>query len=458
MKDIKQSRRQFLRGALGAGAAGMTAFGGLGQWQNVARASAVTGADHYYVFCYFSGGWDILVGLDPKDPAVYNGGNMATTRVQPAYDLLNGTDGQLVRTPSGLSFGPFIGDLANHANKMAVIRGMSMETLTHEAGRRRFITGKAPSGLLARGSSAATHFASEFGANLPIPNLSVRVESYNVDRPNYATALSASGVPDLIRALRPSDPRLDARQDRQLDALLGQWSDCSAARQSPMLVKAEESRAKSREMAFGQLDSMFDFTANNAQMERIRGHYGIPRSVNALGNPEAQAALAAQALMGGVSRAVSIQVASGLDTHFNDWATNQGPRQRQGFNAIARLVEDLEATEYKGTGSTWLDHTVIVGFSEFSRTSMLNTRGGRDHSLTAASFALGAGIRGGVAIGRSSDRAMAPMAVDLATGQLDEAGEVPKPEHVIQTLFHNAGITDDRADLRVPPIAAMQRT
>ncbi len=455
MKDNKQSRRSFLRNAVGAGAAGM--LGGLGTWKSVARASTMSGADHHFVFAYFSGGWDILLGLDPKDPAVYNGGNMSTTRIQPAYELLNGSDGQMVRTSSGLEFGPFIGDLANHADKMAVIRGMSMETLTHEAGRRRFITGKPPSGLLARGSSAATFFASEFGESLPIPNLSVRVESYNVDQPNYATALSASGVPDLIRALRPSDPLLPTRQDRQLDALLAQWSDCRSAQASPVLRKAEESRQKSREMAFSQLDSLFDFTANNAQMERIRGHYGIPRSVNALGNPEAQAALAAQALMGGVSRAVSIQVANGLDTHFNDWATNQGPRQRQGFNALARLVEDLEATEYKGTGSTWLDHTVIVGFSEFSRTPMLNTRGGRDHALTAASFVLGAGIQGGTVIGRSSDRGMAPMSVDLATGRPDLGGEVPKPEHVIQTLMYNAGITDDRGDMRVPPIAAMQR-
>ena len=45
------------------------------------------------------------------------------------------------------------------AQKICVVRGMSMETLTHEAGRRRFITGKPPSGLLARGSSGATWLA-----------------------------------------------------------------------------------------------------------------------------------------------------------------------------------------------------------------------------------------------------------------------------------------------------------
>ncbi|MCA9554787.1 MAG: DUF1501 domain-containing protein, partial [Myxococcales bacterium] len=146
-----------------------------------------------------------------------------------------------------------------------------------------------------------------------------------------------------------------------------------------------------------------------------------------------------------------------LDTHFDDWTTDQGPRQARGFAAVARMIEDLAVRPYGDTGDSWLDHTVIVGFSEFSRTALLNAREGRDHSLTNACFVAGAGIRGGQAIGQSSDLGMEPMQVDLTTGLPSPGGEIIKPEHVIQTLLHNAGYTDDFADLRVGPIPILRR-
>jgi hypothetical protein len=50
--------------------------------------------------------------------------------------------------------------------------------------------------------------------------------------------------------------------------------------------------------------------------------------------------MAAQALIGGVSRAVTIEVAGGLDTHFQNWSTQQGPAQRRGFNAGWKRTND----------------------------------------------------------------------------------------------------------------------
>jgi uncharacterized protein (DUF1501 family) len=451
------NRRRFLQGSLAAGA-GMSVFGGSGILNALAQSQPAVDKDIHYVFAYFSGGWDILLGLDPRDPAQFNSSNMSQTRIQPAYELLDNTDGQLIRTASGLTFGPHIGMLADHHDKLAVVRGMSMETLTHEAGRRRFLTGKPPSGLLARGSSASTWFASKYGQGQPIPNLSVGVEAYNVDQPNYATALKTQGVPDLIRALRPSNPQLGRRQDVQLDQLLSTVAQCPTARKSKALTKAEDARKQANQMTTTQLDRLFDFQANNSEMEQLRQDFAIPGGSAGLQSPEAQAAMAAQAIMNGISRAVSIRATNGLDTHFNDWESDQGARQEQGFNTISRLITKLETSQYKETSESWLDHTVIVGFSEFSRTPMLNARGGRDHSLTGACFLAGAGIQGGVSVGASSDRGMEPQAINLQTGAVDLGGEVPKPEHVLQTLVFNSGREDDPADLRVYPIDAIRRT
>ena len=67
--------------------------------------------DRHYIFCYFGGGWDTLLGLDPRDPAVFTNENLRTTRIQPGYELLESSDGFLVEAPNGMIFGPHIGDL-----------------------------------------------------------------------------------------------------------------------------------------------------------------------------------------------------------------------------------------------------------------------------------------------------------------------------------------------------------
>ena len=53
------------------------------------------------------------------------------------------------------------------------------------------------------------------------------------------------------------------------------------------------------------------------------------------------------------------QVAGGLDTHFDDWESDQGPRQESELSSHCKYDERTQNTEYKGTGSSWLDHTVI---------------------------------------------------------------------------------------------------
>ena len=126
------------------------------------------------------------------------------------------------------------------------------------------------------------------------------------------------------------------------------------------------------------------------------------------------------------------------------------------------MLKRLKETEYKGTGASWLDHTTIVGFSEFCRTPNFNGNMGRDHSLTNACFLAGAGIQGGQVIGRSSDVGMTPTLTNLATGQSAPSGaegeegiSVVRPEHILRGLMVDVGITEDEADFRVDPLTAM---
>jgi uncharacterized protein (DUF1501 family) len=465
-QNNKPSRRSFLGSSLLAlgGTAGLTAAGGVGPMATLANAAWFRPdgpPQRYYVFCYFSGGWDILLGLDPRDPRTFHAGNLADTLIQPGYELLDdpGHWADIVDTSAGIQFGPYIGELAAHADKLAVVRGMSMETLTHEAGRRRFLTGKVPSGLLARGSSGATWLASRLGDTELVPQISVNVESYNVDQPEFASALKVSSVPDLVRALQPAQSALGELEERQIDELLAQAALCPNPQASRMWQGSEQARRGVRAMIEAELASHFDFQANTPEMEALRDRYGIAASGSAaLTTPEAQAAMATTALKRGISRVVSIRANStSLDTHYDEWTTDQGPIQERGFNAIARMIEDLQGTEYGETGSSWLDHTTIVAFSEFSRTARLNATTGRDHSLTNAALLLGGGIKGGQVIGRSSDLGMEPTPTNLRTGAPDLGGEIVKPEHILRALMVDAGISEDAADLRVEPLRALLR-
>ncbi len=447
MKRAPQlNRRTFMKGAVSF-ASGLTVLGGGTMLGRLAHA-ATAANDRYFIFCYFSGGWDILVSLDPRDPATFNEATAPQTKINPGYDRLPAA----FQNPSmvnGMYLGPYIGGLASHTDKLCIVRGMSMETLTHDVGRRRFITGKPPSGLQARGTSASSWLVHRGGgAAQPLPNIAMRVESYNVDLPSYATALQTNSVEDLLRALSASDPALAPSLSHEIEAFLSAQAACASS--SAPLAAAETARLQAKGMTTGGLNSMFNFAANTAEMNELRAYWGF--TATQLSSGPAQAAMAVRAITGGVARCVSIAPASGLDTHDAAWATDQGPRQKVGFDAVGKMIETLEATQYDDH-SSWLDHTTIVGFSEFSRTSDLNPRGGRDHSLTNACFLAGAGVKGATVVGKSSDIAMTPTSINLTTGAYDPAGVVLRPEHIWQALYEQVGMTIE-ADLRVDALRA----
>ncbi len=447
------SRRDALAGALSLGG-GLTLFGGLGTAARLALAGTNPDlADKYYLFCNFSGGWDVLLGLDPRDPDIFTSDRKLDTFIEPAYDQLFEQGKRPIDLGNGIAVGPYFGDLADWIDRVCIVRGMSMDTLTHEAGLRRFLTGKPPSGLLARGSSMNTILAAQNGEPNPIPSLAMNCETYNADQPAFATALRVSSVDDLLRVLRPGEFDLSTAERERIAALFAQHAACPASMASTWKTDSYGFRNSARDLVGQGLEALFDFNLSTPEMVALRARYNI--SPYALSTPNAAAAMAATAITSGISRTVSITVATGLDTHYDDWERDQGPRQQTGFDLVAALMADLDEREYQGTGESWLDHTVIVGFSEFSRTALRNSNSGRDHSLTNACFLAGGGIVGGRVLGRSSDVGMAPQALDLATGQYDPAGEIPKPEHIFRALLTDLGIDDDIADLRVDPLTAL---
>jgi uncharacterized protein (DUF1501 family) len=166
------------------------------------------------------------------------------------------------------------------------------------------------------------------------------------------------------------------------------------------------------------------------------------------GDDGARTAAAAQAVTSGSNRVVTVEVASGLDTHGADWRSQHFKRLKKGFAAVAEMADRLAAARAPGGGSR-LDHTMIFGFSELGRSPLLNAQGGRDHHLANGCFLLGGPAVGCRTLGATSDRGMEALPVNLANGRPDPSGRLLRPEHVLQALLQVAGSS---ASLGVPPL------
>ncbi|MBZ4397791.1 MULTISPECIES: DUF1501 domain-containing protein [unclassified Myxococcus] len=453
-ENHRPERRTFLKAA--AGFMGSTLLGGL-PFRSFAQAAALAPADRCFVFVYFNGGWDQLLAFDPKDPEEFTADRAAETRILPGYNLIN--DSRFSSIPlrpdiagkgrSNIDFGPAVGRLADHYDLMTVVRGINMNTLGHEVGYRYFLTGKMPIGSAARGSSTATEIVGQMKPRVPISNIAFNVESYNDRYPGYANALRVSRKDDLLLTLKPSSQLLDSEIEKQLVDFRGQPINCEQAAYGARGVGTtyQNSRDQMQQVMTQQLESSFRFELNNDDMAAVRQRYGLDQS-GRYDNEAGRAAMVGTALKKGIAQCVTINLTGGLDTHFGTQLTHAN-NQRRGFDALASLVDDLRASQHP-SGGTFMDHTTIMVFSEFSRTPLINSSGGRDHHISNSCMVMGAGVKHNYVFGKSGDIGMAPGTFDLRTGAANPNGENILPEHVIATVLASAGL--DYSITRVEPL------
>lgn len=457
MRTPQLTRRNLLgQGALGLGG---LLLGGVLPRRTLAQAAAVR---RKFVFAYFEGGWDILLGLDPRDPATTTPGEH---QIQPAYGQLAGNyQARGVQRRGALSFGPAVPpELLAHAADCSIVNAITMDTASHEVGRRYFITGQFPRGLSAVGSSLPAEIIARLGDNVPIPNLSAGVESYATGLPPYASALSAGSLADLLVALTPF-AQIDADVLAAVEAFQDGGAGCEGRRldRDGLTSTALRSGQRARGYIRAQLAGLFDLSRTDAEMTALRELYAIGGGSSAA-SPEVLAFAGAQALKKDVSQCVSVMVAQGLDTHSN-WAQDHAPRQEAGWRALAAMMSDLKATPSTSDPSkSVFDETTFIAFSEFGRTPLFNNLQGRDHFLGNSCLVAGAGVRRGVSVGRSAAVGMMPVDTNLLTGAaVEDASEAQRatgdvailtPKNVLATVLASAGLSHDY--LRSRPIAAL---
>ncbi len=450
-------RRTFLKSAAGFG--GSLMLGTL-PFRAFAQATNLAPADRCFVFAYFSGGWDVLLSLDPRDPSVFTPDRTADTRILPGYSLLSQDPSfpQTVVTPatrmgaapSNIQFGPAIGRMADHYDLMCVVRGMNMNTVAHEVGYRYFLTGKEPIGSAARGSSTATEIVGQMKPTVPVPSVAYGIESYNDRYPGAANALNVARSADLILTLAPSPTALDSEIERQLVNLRGQPVTCEADAYDTrgLLTQYRQSRSQMGTVLSLKIDNAFRF--ERPENAAVRQAYGLPTS-GPYDTAAGRAALVATALKQGISQCVSINLVGGLDTHFGTQVTH-ATNQRTGWNALGDLVTDLRSSAHP-MGGNFMDHTTIVVFSEFSRTPMINGSGGRDHHISNSCMILGKGIKHNTVLGKSGDVGLTAGRVNTDTGLIDPNGRNILPEDIVATVLASANL--DYAITRTSPIRSI---
>jgi uncharacterized protein (DUF1501 family) len=452
------SRRSFLE-VLGVAGGGLllqqTSLG------SAALAQPMSGDPKYLLVVYFAGGWDQLLALDPRpqnDPQFQViGGRAPVTRIQPAYDLaaaedsgvaavMTATGGTGVQTSGALSFGPAVPQtLLQHASEFAIVRGMQMDTLTHEVGRRYLITGKFPRGLVASGSSLNTQFAAQTGVRTDVPNLSMNVETYNEGLPASASAVGVGSFRDLLTVMQPqAGVSLPAPSNAAIGVYEAGPDSCTAHgfNAAGLVDGFKDARTLGRGLMNPTKASLFDFRlpAPTPDMANLFTAFNITTAAD-LTNARGRAAVAGQALANGVSQVVSVTLGEDLDDHF-DWAGQQPASLRTGFDALGRLIAYLKTKPAPGTTKTMWQCTNLMVFSEFSRTPMINTREGRDHHLTSSCLLAGPGIRGNTVFGASTNQGMGVTKWNFRTGALDATGgAVIRPPDVHATLLKSMGLS-----------------
>lgn len=426
------SRREVLRiGGLGLG--GLTLADLLGRLGNARGDEAVasSGRAKSCIVLFLMGGPPQHSTWDPKPespPEVRGEIKPISTKV------------------AGVQFGELMPRLAQHADKLCVLRAVSTSDNAHSSSGYYMLTGR--------------------------PHQPTNVENANPGAPNDWPFLGAV-VQHFDRQSRdlPASVRLPHHIFNTDGSIWpGQDSGFLGRAANPWLLRCEPAspgyrvaefslpvdvpieRLERRQTLLHDLNTQLDAAHRSGTMANYGGL--TQRAFDLLSSPQArrafnlaaepaemrdrygnsqfgQSVLLARRLVEAGVRLVQVNWFRGPDEPSDnpcwDSHTNETERLKKVLvppmdQAFATLLEDLQQ---RGL----LDETLVVCASEFGRTPRFNGRAGRDHWGSVFSIALaGAGIRGGMVYG-SSDR----------LGAMPRDGLV-RPENLTATIFHCLGL------------------
>jgi uncharacterized protein (DUF1501 family) len=366
------TRRDFLR-------IGSLAFGGLNLPRLLAAQSGRS--ERACIVIFQNGGASQLDFFDPKPDA-------------PAE--IRGSFGTSPTPVPGVHFSGLLPRTAKALKKFAVIRSMHSDEAIHERARQYIFSGTKPRNDLLHPSYGAV-LSKELGGKNGLPPFVVIPEK---DLSAEAGFLGAAYDPFIT-----GDPNAKNFSVKDLTLPAGVSPEESQARQgllakmnrefekmtaSPLLGNMDEFTQKALDLISSPAARQaFDIQAEPDKLRDAYGRTGV-----------GQGCLLARRLIESGTRLATV-FHGGYDTHREHEKGVQ--KITPAFDqAFPTLLEDLEQRGLLAT-------TLVLVIGDFGRTPNINFSGGRDHWPRGFSVALaGAGIRGGVVIGRTNAQAGEP--------------------------------------------------
>jgi hypothetical protein len=431
------NRRTFFK-ALG----GVAALAVAGSPVLRALAAPADGKHEFFIFIDIAGGWDVLLWSDPRnerrglvDPPTTE--NMRTDGLSRWVDkpLDSGASTFELVQPSGsnIVFGPAIGNLANFHDRLCVINGIAMNTVSHPDGTVFSATGQHLVGSRAVSPSIDTILANEFGLGQLFPLVSARFPSWfvgsNLDRGAMPVLVDSVGT--VGKALtRTSRYDRSADRDQVSQMLIAEANDLAEMSYYPDVYEGMALQYESlRKILLNDIRDVF--TANDLKVAQP----GFDYDGRYHGTEAVSAAFAVEALKRDLVRCVSFGL-QGFDTHTGNYQ-NHGLMLQEAFDMIATLLTVLDASPHPTlVGERLSEHTHILVVSEFCRGPMLNPASGRDHYPNNSALIISPAFKGNSLLGKSDEDQLLP----LATRTFGDGVRPISPADVLATFVGGFGV------------------
>jgi hypothetical protein len=360
------NRRDFVLGI--SGFAGLAAAHALGRRRR-AWAAAPPPKANACILLWLNGGPSHIDTWDPK-PGTPAGG---TFRAIPT-------------NVPGLAICEHLPQVAEMAEHLAVLRGMTSREGNHDRAQHLLHTGFAPNPTVAYPSLGGwvAHELGDPNSDLPI--------FVSINGPSFSAGFLGVQynpfiIQDVKQPLQNTDYAAGVNMVRFLKRkqALESLEDDFAARTGEAKVKGRRAvYARAIRMMYSPRLKAFDIGDESETTARKYGDSDFGRGC-----------LMARRLIEGGVRFVEV-VLDGWDTHKDNFGRTQ--KLMAALDpALATLLRDLDERRR-------LDSTLVMCMGEFGRTPKINGDDGRDHHPGAWSAVLaGGGVRGGVVVGATSD-------------------------------------------------------
>lgn len=401
--------------------------------------------DQFFIIIHAAGGWDVTLWADPRnerkgliEPASSaNTENGHIKHWQPKK--LDGgvmTFEPLAPGNTSLRLGPAIGDLYDLRDRLTIVNGLAMNTVSHDDGTTFSVTGRHRQGGTIPASSVDVMLANEFGTMQMIPDVVLKFPaSYVGDQlDRRVIPMRVPAVESLVKTLDRTDQYFSDDDRADITSVLTDEARRLAERaRYPQAYEQLASQHQSLPALLGN-----DFKQAFATRALQAKYPGFNYQSRSQGTNALSAAFAVEALQRNLVRCVGFGL-GGLDTHHANYRGHALTLQDM-FDVVAQLVKLLDVTPHPVKTSAKLsEHTHILVLSEFCRTPQINLSGGRDHYPNNSALVISPRFKGGREFGKTDGEQLLP-AISV---KLSEARPIAPPD-LLATFLGAFGIDSRR--------------